>query len=118
MPTITTNDGVALNYLDEGGGPAIVLLAGYTAPADSWALQGDALVAAGFRAVAVDRRSHGGSESPMFGQRMSRHGKDLSDSLAALDLRDVVLVGGSMGANVIWAYVDLFGTDLVRGVVS
>ena len=118
MPTVTTNDGVSLNYLDEGSGPAVVLIAGFTAPATSWVLQGDALVSAGFRAVAVDRRSHGASDSPMFGQRMSRHGKDLADSLAALDLRDVVLVGGSMGANVIWAYLDLFGTDLIRGVVS
>ncbi len=117
MPRVTTNDGVTLNYLDEGTGPAVVLLAGYTAPATSWVLQGGALLSAGFRAVAVDRRSHGDSESPMFGQRMSRHGKDLADTLAALDLRDVVLVGGSMGANVIWAYVDLFGTDVVRGVV-
>jgi pimeloyl-ACP methyl ester carboxylesterase len=118
MPGVTTNDGVTLNYLDEGSGPTIVLLAGYTAPASSWALQGDALVSAGFRAIAVDRRSHGSSDSPMFGQRMSRHGKDLADVLAALDLRDVVLVGGSMGANVGWAYLDLFGIDLVRGIVS
>jgi non-heme chloroperoxidase len=117
MPTVTTNDGVSLNYLDEGTGPAVVLIAGFTAPATSWVLQGDALVSAGFRAVAVDRRSHGASDSPMFGQRMSRHGKDLADSLAALDLHDAVLVGGSMGANVIWAYLDLFGTDLVRGVL-
>jgi pimeloyl-ACP methyl ester carboxylesterase len=36
-----------------------VLVAGFTAAATSWALQGDALVAAGFRAIAVDRRSHG-----------------------------------------------------------
>jgi pimeloyl-ACP methyl ester carboxylesterase len=113
-----TNDGVTLNYLDDGNGPAIVLLAGFTAPASSWALQGDALVTAGFRVIAVDRRSHGASDSPVFGQRMSRHGKDLADTVAALDLRDVVLVGGSMGANVIWAYLDLFGTELVRGVVS
>jgi len=118
MPTVITNDGVTLNYLDEGSGPAIVLLAGYTAPASSWALQGDALVSEGYRAIAVDRRSHGSSDSPMFGQRMSRHGKDLADVLAALDVRDVVLVGGSMGACVVWAYLDLFGSDLVRGVVS
>jgi pimeloyl-ACP methyl ester carboxylesterase len=49
---------------------------------------------------------------------MARHGKDLHDALTRLDLGPVVLVGGSMGASAIWAYVDLFGTDGVRGIVS
>ena len=49
---------------------------------------------------------------------MARHGKDLHDALTQLDLGPVVLVGGSMGASAIWAYVDLFGTDGVRGIVS
>ena len=49
---------------------------------------------------------------------MARHGKDLNDALWQLDLGPVVLVGGSMGASAIWAYVDLFGTDGVRGIVS
>ena len=72
MPTVTTNDAVTLNYLDEGTGPAVVLIAGYTAPATSWALQGEALVSAGFRAVALDRRSHGASDSPMFAGLVGR----------------------------------------------
>lgn len=49
---------------------------------------------------------------------MARHGKDLHDALTGLGLDDVVLVGGSMGASTIWAYLDLFGTGAVRGVVS
>jgi uncharacterized protein (TIGR03083 family) len=53
------------------------------------------LLAGGYRVVAIDRRSHGLSESPAFGQRMARHGKDLDDVLSALDLTDAVLVGGS-----------------------
>src|SRR5579859_6029779 len=99
MPGITTSDGVRLHYTDRGGGTPVVLIAGFTAPADSWALQERALVDAGYRVLALDRRSHGRSESPGYGQRMARHGKDLSDLLTALDLRDAVLVGGSMGAS-------------------
>jgi hypothetical protein len=41
MPTITTSDGVRLNHL-EGGDPsdrAVVLIAGFRAPATSWYLQ-------------------------------------------------------------------------------
>lgn len=118
MPEIRTSDGVRLWASDDGGGPPVVLVAGYTAPAVSWAFQIDALTAAGYRAVALDRRSHGRSQAPWYGQRMARHGKDLYDALTQLDLGPVVLVGGSMGASTIWAYVDLFGMDGVRGIVS
>jgi non-heme chloroperoxidase len=119
MPTITTSDGVRLNYVDEDGdGPAVVLIAGFAAPLETWELQRQALRAGGYRVIGLDRRSHGGSDSPAYGQRLSRHGKDLGDFLDALGLDDVVLVGGSMGASTIWAYGDLFGFDRVRGVVS
>ncbi|RZT83801.1 pimeloyl-ACP methyl ester carboxylesterase [Pseudonocardia sediminis] len=118
MGTVMTSDHVALHVDDEGSGPAVVLVAGFGAPSTSWVFQVDALTAAGYRTVCVDRRSHGQSESPAFGQRMARHGKDLHDVLVALDLRDAVLVGGSMGASTIWAHTDLFGTDGVRGIVS
>jgi non-heme chloroperoxidase len=103
MPEIRTSDGVRLWASDDGAGRGVVLVAGFTAPAVSWAFQIDALTAAGFRAIGLDRRSHGLSEAPAFGQRMARHGKDLHDALTQLDLGPVVLVGGSTGASSIWA---------------
>jgi non-heme chloroperoxidase len=118
MPAFETTDGVSLHYLDEGEGAPVVLVAGYAAPAVTWALTSDALVEAGYRVIAFDRRAHGDSESPMFGQRMSRHGKDLAELLETLDLQDAVLVGGSMGASTVWAEVDLFGTARIRGIVT
>jgi hypothetical protein len=33
---LTMSDGVRLNVLDEGTGPAVVLLPGYGAPARAW----------------------------------------------------------------------------------
>ena len=120
MATITTSDGVRLNYLDDGdpGGVPVVLIAGFTAPATSWYLQWDALRAGGCRVLSLDRRSHGASEDPATGHTMARHGADLGDFLTALDLRDVVLVGGSMGASTIWSYLRQAGTGRVRGAVS
>ena len=118
MSTITTSDGVRLSYLEGGdpAGPTVVLIAGFRAPATSWYLQWDALRA--YRVLSLDRRSHGGSEDPPTGHTMARHGEDLGDFLAALDLRDAVLVGGSMGASTIWSYLKAFGTDRVRAAVS
>ena len=76
MGRFRSSDGVTLSYLDEGQGRLIVLVHGYTAPAAAWALTSDALVASGYRVVAFDRRGHGEPESPAFGARMARHGRD------------------------------------------
>ena len=120
MPTVTTSDGVRLSYLDDGnpGGPPVVLVAGFRSPATSWSLQWGALREGGFRVLSLDRRSHGASEDPPTGHTMARHGEDLADFLAALDLRDAVLVGGSMGASTIWSYIKGFGTGRLRSMVS
>ncbi len=118
MGAVRTSDGVRLHVTDEGQGPAVLLVAGFTAPATSWAFQAEALLAAGYRVVALDRRWHGLSERPGHGHRMARHGKDVHDALEQLGLDDVVAVGGSMGASTLWAYCDLFGTGRLRGVVS
>lgn len=120
--TFRTTDGVALAYTDtrpsSWTGRTVVLVAGYAMPATGWALQSDALTAAGHRVVAFDRRSHGRSEDVLHGQRIARHGADLHELLGALDVRDAVVVGQSMGASATWAMVDLFGTDRVAGIVT
>ena len=117
MPTFRTTDDVTLAFTDEGQGRPVVLVHGYTAPATAWALTVDALLAAGHRAIAFDRRAHGESETPSHGQRMARHGRDLGELLEHLDLRDAVVVGASMGGNTLWAYVDQFGPSRLAGAV-
>jgi non-heme chloroperoxidase len=118
MAVFTTNDGVELAYTDEGTGPLVVSIAGYTASRSTWMLTHDALLEAGYRSVLFDRRSHGDSETPPFGQRMARHGADIHGLLEHLDTTDAVLVGQSMGANAVWAFIDLFGSRGVRAVVA
>ncbi|MEK8073999.1 alpha/beta fold hydrolase [Rhodococcoides navarretei] len=118
MPTVITDDAVTLNYLDEGTGPAVVLIAGFCAPATTWVLQQKALVANGYRVLALDRRGHGASEAPTHGASMERHGRDVANFLAAVGVTDVVLIGGSMGASTVWSYVSQFATEHVRAIVS
>jgi pimeloyl-ACP methyl ester carboxylesterase len=117
MPTFRTTDDVTLAYTDQGEGRPVVLVHGYTAPASSWALTVDALLAAGYRAITFDRRAHGESETPVHGQRMARHGRDIGELLEHLDLDDVLVVGASMGGNSLWAYVDQFGPARLAGAV-
>jgi len=118
MPQFRTTDDVTLSYTDEGDGVLVVLVAGFLAAATSWHFTTRALVDAGYRVVAFDRRNHGGSEAPTHGQRLARHGKDLHELLDALGIDEAFLVGGSMGASSIWAYFDLFGYARCLGMVS
>ena len=111
-----TGDGVRLSYLDEGSGSTVVLLGGFLMGARAWRVQMDAL-APQHRVIALDRRHHGDSERPAGGHRLSRHAADVHDALVALDLDEVLLVGASMGASTIFAYLDAYGTDRLRGVV-
>ena len=117
MSTFCTSDGVNLSYIEDGKGHPVVLIQGFTAPAAAWALTTDALVAVGYRVIAFDRRCHGESETPVFGQRMARRGRDIGELLEHLGLNDATLVGASMGGNAIWAYVDQFGPDRLRAIV-
>jgi non-heme chloroperoxidase len=119
MPTISTDDGVRLVYDDEGTGPPVVLIAGFKAPRTSWLFQREALLDAGYRVIALDRRAHGDSgQGSAGGHTMARHGRDLQNVLTALDLHDAVSVGGSQGASTIWSYVRQFGTDRLAGAIA
>ena len=118
MPPFRTTDDVTLAYTDEGDGVPVVLVAGFLAAATSWHFTTRALVDAGYRVIGFDRRNHGASDGPTHGQRLARHGKDLHELLDALGIEQAYLVGGSMGASSIWAYLDLFGYARCLGMVS
>jgi non-heme chloroperoxidase len=120
MPSFLTDDGVRLDYLESGSraGRPVVLIAGFKAPATSWKAQQNALVAAGYRVLALDQRGHGTSASgdPEH-DTMPQYGADVARFLEHLDLRDAVVVGFSMGANVIWSAIEQGAGDRVAGVV-
>jgi non-heme chloroperoxidase len=120
VTALTADDGVRLEYTEHGdpSGAPVILLAGFKAAATSWLYQLEPLTEAGYRVLAVDLRGHGEAEHPASGVDMARRGRDVHDVLETLDLRDVRLVGGSMGANTIWSYLHQFGGDRVRSIVT
>lgn len=119
MPFLDADDGVRLWYRESGSpdGRPVVLIAGFRAAATSWRFQVPALERAGHRVLAFDRRGHGESEAGASGHTMAQHGADLARLLDELDLREAVLVGGSMGGNTIWSSVGQGAAARTAGIV-
>ncbi|KAI2620533.1 alpha/beta-hydrolase [Hypoxylon sp. NC1633] len=114
----TVPDGVRLRYWQEGpaSGPNVVFLAGWMQTAGSFKKQ-VAHLKTSYRVTTFDYRGHGDSDKPAFGHRVQRLAADLENLLTQLDLRDVTLVGHSMGSSIIWAHWDLFAHDRIRKLV-
>lgn len=111
MNYFKTDDNVKLAYTDKGSGIPVVLISGYGAPAVGWCSQEKALVKAGYRVICYDRRSHGASENPNFGQNMLRQGQDINCLLEHLSVDKAVLIGQSQGSSSIFSYISQFGTS-------
>lgn len=122
MTEITAHKGlfndVELHVDDTGGmGRPIVLIHGWPLSAESWSKQVPALSAAGYRVVAYDRRGFGRSDKPRSGYDYNTFASDLAAVLETLDLRDVTLVGFSMGGGEVARYIANHGEDRLRSVV-
>ncbi|MFF7411760.1 alpha/beta fold hydrolase [Streptomyces lydicus] len=117
MATFTTTDGTEIFYKDWGAGRPVVFSHGWPLNADAWDDQMQLVAAAGFRAVAHDRRGHGRSGQPWQGNDMDTYADDLAQLMASLDLRDAVLVGHSTGGGEVTRYIGRHGTDRVAKAV-
>jgi pimeloyl-ACP methyl ester carboxylesterase len=91
------HDGGSLYTISRGHGPTIVLSHGVTIDSRVWVKQFDALPDLGLRVVAYDHRGHGQSAVGDTGHSLDNLAADVRTVLEGLDLRDVVLVGHSMG---------------------
>jgi pimeloyl-ACP methyl ester carboxylesterase len=108
---LTTSDGVALHYEDDGAGPVVVMLPGWTGSA------GFFTPVDGLRTVRVDPRGHGHSDKPPHGHTVDRFAQDVHELIEALALEDVTLLGQSMGATVVLAYLRRHGSAHLGRVV-
>jgi non-heme chloroperoxidase len=117
MSTITTKDGTSIFYKDWGTGPTVVLSHGWPLNADAWDAQMLFLGQQGFRVVAHDRRGHGRSGQTWNGNDYDTFADDLAALLEKLDLKDVVLVGHSMGGGEVARYIGRHGNKRVKKTV-
>ena len=108
---------IQLHYEDHGTGQPVVLIHGFPLDGSSWEKQAAALLNAGYRVITYDRRGFGQSSQPTTGYDYDTFAADLRVLLDTLDLRDVVLVGFSMGTGEVARYLSTYGPGRVAKAV-
>jgi non-heme chloroperoxidase len=104
---------IEIYYEDHGAGQPVVLIHGYPLNGHSWERQTRELLTAGYRVITYDRRGFGQSSKVGSGYDYDTFAADLNTVLETLDLRDVILVGFSMGTGELARYVSRYGHERV-----
>jgi pimeloyl-ACP methyl ester carboxylesterase len=115
--TLRLNGGGTLEFDDQGSGPVMVFLHGWSLGKEAFAKQRREL-SDRYRVVVPDMRGHGNSKKFVEGDGIDTLAGDLEQLLVELDLTDVILVGWSMGALVAWQTVEGPQRGRIRGIVT
>ncbi|WP_336124790.1 alpha/beta fold hydrolase [Microbacterium sp. No. 7] len=116
--TVGTENSVDVDifYTDQGSGQPVVLIHGFPLNGESWGKQQAALLGAGYRVIAYDRRGFGASTKTASGSDYDTFAADLHALVEELELTDAVLVGFSMGTGEIARYLSRYGADRIAKV--
>lgn len=111
MSFLETVDGTGLYFEDYGSGQPVVFVHGWPLSGAMWDYQIVPLTRCGFRCVTYDRRGFGRSDKPDGAYDYATLGQDLAELIDELDLRDVTLVGFSMGGGEVIEYLARHNAD-------
>ena len=118
MPHFMTEDGVSIYYKETGekGGRPVVGLHGWNS---THAMFDDLFSGMQeYRCISLDFRGVNNSSLPKSRVTMGGLAADVKALIEYLGLNDVVLIGYSMGASVLYKYIELFGTQhLYRTII-
>ncbi|WP_247121339.1 alpha/beta fold hydrolase [Kordiimonas marina] len=119
MLELALKDGGHMAYQDTGEKPdglTFLLLHGWVTGAAFFDKQIKALGAA-HRVIVPDLRGHGASSPLPEDGNLTTLASDVAALVEALDLKNIIIVGWSMGATVAWLYLQRHGADRIAGLV-
>jgi Predicted hydrolases or acyltransferases (alpha/beta hydrolase superfamily) len=114
--SFTTSDSVRLTWWEAGEGSPLVFVPGWSSNGTDyfyiiW------LLSKKYRVYVLDHRNQGLSAHSHYGSRVSRYAQDLNEFLIHIKAQNVYLCGHSMGASVLWSYIDSYGTTSIKKLV-
>lgn len=108
---------VRIYYNDYGSGKPVILIHGWPLSSAMWEYQVNDLVNNGHRVIAYDRRGFGKSSQPWDGYNYDTLTDDLKALIDQLELKDITLVGFSMGGGEVVRYFSRHGGKNISKVV-
>lgn len=115
--TTPSSDGVSIAYEVHGEGPlALVFVHGWSCDRSYWRGQLEPF-SQRYKVVAIDLAGHGASGTERKNYTMESFGSDVAAVVNKLGLQRVILIGHSMGGDVIAATARLLPHDHIAGLV-
>lgn len=111
-----TSDGVKISYWEAGTGEPLIFVPGWSANGAEF-INVMYLLSKHYHVYVMDPRNQGLSDRVEYGGRISRFAMDLRELEQHLRLNKANFAGWSMGASVIWSYIDLFGTASINKAI-
>lgn len=115
MGVFITSDNVNIYYEIKGEGRPIVFIHGFTEDHSSFRIQ-QRVLSKKYKVMTYDLRGHGVSDRVDYGLNMERFALDLRELIEYIELKDVILVGWSMGASIIFEYISKFGVENISKI--
>jgi len=119
MPFIESagqQENIRLYYEDWGKGQPLVFIHGWPSSHQMWEYQLTYFAAKGYRVISYDRRGFGQSSKPWEAYDYNTLAADLKLVLDTLDLKDVVLIGFSMGGGEVIRYCSKYNAERVKKI--
>jgi len=113
---VVVGNGASIEVLDQGTGPALVLLPSRGRGAEDFDVLADRFVQAGYRVLRPQPRGIGGSTGPMSGITLHDLAEDQAAVIRNVARQPVVMVGHAFG-NWVARTTGVDHPELVRGVV-
>jgi non-heme chloroperoxidase len=117
MSIIKIEKNLNLFYKDYGKGKPVIFVHGWCINSDSWEYLMDDICKAGFRCITYDQRGCGRSDRPWDGYDCATLADDLAGIIDQLDLKELTLIGHSLGCAVITQYLAYYGETKVANAI-
>ncbi|MGG7618133.1 alpha/beta fold hydrolase [Bacillus coreaensis] len=115
IDSFETSDGVELKYWAIGTGKPLIFLPGWSGNGTHF-INVMYLLREKYRVYSLDFRNQGLSEKVYYGNRISRYATDVKEFTEHLGIKSADFAGHSMGAAVLWSYIDLYGTQGINKI--
>lgn len=115
MPFVELDQDTKLFYEEYGEGQTIIFVHGVMMSSKFFYKQ-IPYFSENYHVITLDLRAHGNSTKVQYGHTVAQYARDLKCFIEKLDLKNVILVGWSMGAFVLWDYVNQFGTENIKAL--